>query len=257
MEGKKELSLKEKQDILFEMLKDVDAFCRANNIKYSISDGTMLGAIRHGGFIPWDDDADLCMLRKDFDKFVATYKSDRFQMLHRTKTDDESFFFGYVKINDPLTYRYKKGKHGAIKHGVCMDIFPFEAVPEDEKERKKFMHGIRSTENRLYHSQMHDLFSKIKSCKHNIKGWCKKLDSLVHQDKYKDSPLVGQSMCINNDNVVLPKRLFENIVDIPFNGYLLRGFGDSHEYLTKLFGEDYMTPKQWAHDEIIYRKDPK
>lgn len=258
MEEKKALTLKEKQDILFEMLKDVDAFCRANDIKYSISDGTFLGAIRHGGFIPWDDDADICMLREDFDRFVSTYKSDRFQMLYRTKTEDESFFFGFVKINDPTTYKINDGtrKNTNMKCGVTLDIFPFEAVPEDAKERKKYMHKLRSTENRLYLSQKPDWFSKIKSCRHDVKGWCEKLDSLILRGKYDDSPFVGQSMCINNDNIVLPKKWFDNIIDIPFNGYPLRGFGDSHEYLTKLFGEDYMTPQKWAHEVIIYRKDP-
>ena len=256
MEEKKPLTIKEKQDILFEMLKDVDAFCRANDIKYCISDGTMLGAVRHGGFIPWDDDSDICMLREDFDKFVATYKSDRFQMLYRTKTDDESFYFGFIKINDPSTYRAPH-KHGTTKFGVTMDIFPFESVPEDAKERKKFMHKIRSTENRLFHKQKTDWFSRIKSSRHSLKGWCDKLDSLVHTGKYKDSKFVGQSMCIRNDNVVLPRKLFDNVVDIQFNGYPLRGFGDSHDYLTRMFGDDYMTPKKWAHDEVIFRKDLK
>ncbi|MDE5848959.1 MAG: LicD family protein [Muribaculaceae bacterium] len=254
METKKALTVEDKQVILFDILKDIDAFCRKNNIKYSISDGTMLGAIRHGGFIPWDDDADICMLREDFDRFAASYKSERFQMLYKTQTENEFFYGGYIKINDPQTYSGCTKKTILFKHGVTVDIFPFDGVPVDEKERKKHMHHIRSIDNRLYHSQKKDLLSIIKSHRHSIEGWWNKLNETVHEGKYDDSPLVGQSVCVKDDRVVLHRDLFDNIVDIPFNGYNFQGFADSHEYLKFLFGEDYMTPKIYAHNYTIYKK---
>lgn len=254
MQTKHALTVEEKQEILFEIMKDIDSFCRKNNIKYSISDGTMLGAIRHGGFIPWDDDADICMLREDFDLFAATYKSDRFQMLYKTETESEFFYGGYIKINDPQTCSGSTNKSILFKHGVTVDIFPFDEIPEDEKMQKKRMHRIRSIDNRLYHSQKKDLISILKSYRHDIKGWWTKLDSVVHDGKYKDSPLVGQSICVKDDRIVLRKELFDNIIDIPFNGHNFRGFADSHEYLEFMFGPDYMTPKKWVHGYIIFRK---
>lgn len=254
MENKKPLTVEEKQVILFDILKDIDAFCRKNNIKYSISDGTMLGAIRHGGFIPWDDDADICMLREDFDRFAATYKSERFQMLYQTETDNEFFYGGYIKINDPQTYSGNTKKTILFKHGVTVDIFPFDGVPEDEQERKKHMHSIRSIDNRLYHSQKKDLLSILKSHRHSIKGWWNKLNDKVHEGKYENSPIVGQSICVKDDRVALRRSLFDNIIDIPFNGYKLRGFADYKEYLEFMFGPDYMTPKKWAHGYTIYSK---
>lgn len=254
MEGKKELTLEEKQEILFEILKDIDRFCRANDIKYSLSDGTMLGAVRHGGFIPWDDDADICMLREDFDRFASTYRSDRFEMLYKTTSDHANFYGGYIKINDPQTYSGNTNKKNLFNHGVTVDIFPFDGVPEEEKERKKHMHRIRSIDNRLFHSQKRDLLSIIKSRRHNTDGWWEKLNAVVHEGKYKDSPLVGQSVCVKDDRVVLKKSIFDHIVDISFNGYPLRGFEDAHGYLEFMFGSDYMTPKRWAHNFTIYRK---
>lgn len=256
MENKKPLSVKEKQNILFDILKDIDAFCRKNNIKYSLSDGTMLGAVRHGGFIPWDDDADICMLREDFDRFAATYKSERYDMLYKTCNESELFYGGFIKINDPSTYTKNDKKTDLSQFGVTVDIFPFDPVPEDEKERKKYMHNVRRIDNRLYHSQKRDFFSIFKSFRYNSEGWWKKLHEAIKigNRKYKSSPLVGQSVCVRDDRVVLNKKLFDSISDITFNGYTFLGFEDAHGYLSFMFGPDYMTPMQWNHDNVIYRK---
>ncbi len=104
MDNKTELTIQEKQEIILGILKDIDRFCRDNDIPYSLSSGTLLGAVRHGGFIPWDDDADMFMLREDFDRFVKIYKSDKYHLLFNTRSDDEFFASGYAKVNDPDTY---------------------------------------------------------------------------------------------------------------------------------------------------------
>ena len=75
----------------------------------------------------------------------------------------------------------------------------------------------------------------------------------MHDVRYKGSSLVGQAVCVRDDRVVLQKSMFDRITDIDFNGYKLRGFEDSHEYLEFMFGADYMTPKQWDHGIDIYR----
>ncbi len=254
MEEKTPLTIEEKQEIILDELRDVDRFCRENNIRYSLAYGTLLGAVRHGGFIPWDDDADIIMLREDYDRFVASYKSDKYHMLqfcHNTE-GKEVFFNGYLKINDPNTFI--ASNQNIIKYGVALDIFPLDSVPEDKDERHRLNHKIRRLNNRLYHRHKKDPISIIKSYRHTVDKWWKILDKALHENKYNNSPIVTQFFCADEDEVILRKEMFDELIDIPFNGHNFLAFKDYHNYLVASYGENYMIPKHWAQDFIIYRK---
>lgn len=246
------LTMEEIHAIIFEIMKDVDVFCRKNKIKYTISAGTLLGAVRHGGFIPWDDDADLFMLREDFDRFVATYKSDKYHLIYKTDNSEEFLASGYAKICDPSTF--VETHHSLAKFGVFVDIFPLDGVPEDEKECKDYMHKVISLHNRLYHRHKKDIVSIIKSYRHSIDWWWNKLNETVHSGKYEDSLLVAQVIGTDNYRTILPKKWFDELVDIPFEGYEFLGFKDTDAYLTMLYGPDYMTPKKWSHNIKVKKK---
>lgn len=251
--GKKELTLKEKQDIMLDIMIDIDCFCRENNIRYSLACGTLLGAVRHGGFIPWDDDADLFMLREDFDRFVSTYKSDRFHLLYNTRKDDEFFAMGYAKVNDPTTYIAETLT--MTNHGVFVDIFPLDRVPVDPKEQHRHMHRILSCHNRIHHRQHKDLLSIIKSYRHSLDWWINRLDTIVRDPAVQDSPLVAHAIGTTNYRLVLNRDIFDTLTEIPFEGHNFFAFKDTDTYLTKDFGPDYMTPKKYTHNMKVYRKD--
>lgn len=252
MDNHKELTLKEKQGIILDIMKDIDRFCRANNIPYTLSSGTLLGAVRHGGFIPWDDDADMFMLREDFDRFVKTYKSDRFGLLFNTRTDSEFFASGYAKVNDPTTHIAETLT--MANHGVFVDIFPLDNVPDDPGERKHHMHKVMSLHNRIYHRQRRDLLSIIKSYRHSLDWWMKKMDDTVRDTRYAGSKLVAHIVGSTNYRTVIDRDRFTNLADITFEGYRFRGFSDTDSYLTMVYGVDYMTPKKWSHNLKVYRK---
>lgn len=250
---KTELSIKEKQAIILDIMKDIDRFCRANDIPYSLSSGTLLGAVRHGGFIPWDDDADLFMLRKDFDRFIHIYKSDRYQLVYNFTAETRVGCAGWAKVGDTSTY--SKDATGNLDFGVWVDVFPLEAVPEDPKECHRFMHKILSVNNRIYHRRHKDLLSIIKSYRHSFKWWLDKLDEIVHNNPYEDSPLVAHAVGSGNYRTVIHKSRFDTLKDIEFEGYKFRAFGDTDSYLRKVYGPDYMVPKKWTHDTKIYKKE--
>lgn len=248
-----ELTLPEKQKLILEIMKDIDRFCRANNIRYTLSSGTLLGAVRHGGFIPWDDDADMFMLREDFDRFIHSYKSDRYKLVYNFDGEDKLCPSGIAKVADLDTW--SRDSTGILDFGVWVDVFPLESVPEDPKECRTFMHKIMSVNNRIYHRRRHDLLSIIKSYRHSFAWWMQKLDRIVHNNPYTDSPLVAHAVGSNNYRTVIPKKWFDDLGTIRFADYDFMAFKDTDSYLKIVYGPDYMTPKKWAHNVKIYKKD--
>ena len=122
----RQLSLEEIHACLLDILKSVDKFCLENNLRYSIAYGTLIGAVRHKGFIPWDDDIDLLMPRPDFDRFVATFGREpgaRYRCLYNARNEDENFIHFFAKVHDTHTVS-TQGKFEKYKFGVDIDIFP-------------------------------------------------------------------------------------------------------------------------------------
>lgn len=234
-----EITIEEKKKIILDIMSDVDAFCRENNIRYVISSGTLLGAVRHGGFIPWDDDADMFMLREDFDKFIASYKGRKYHALYNTNNENEFLKVGYAKISDPSTSVLSRKTQ--IKFGVYVDLFPLDSVPEDIEERNSHMDKVMKYHRKLHHRQNKDFISILISYYHSLDWWWKKCDATVRDPKYKNSPLVAHILGARNQRTVFNKKWFENLEDIEFEGRKFRSFKDTHSYLKMVYG-DYMTP---------------
>ena len=114
-----------------DMLRELDRVCQANNIPYTIFGGTMLGAVRHKGFIPWDDDADVCMLRQDYERFRACANQlDPSVCFFQDNTTDPEYRWGYGKLRRTGTSYVRVGQeHLKCKTGVFIDVFPMDDIP--------------------------------------------------------------------------------------------------------------------------------
>lgn len=123
-------NLEEVQNEQLKILIEFDRICRKNNINYQLFAGTLLGAVRHQGFIPWDDDIDVCMLREDYDLFLKIFQNefDKKYFLQIPKTDKEyPFSFAKIRRNDTL---FVESKHSELNmhHGIFIDIFPLDNI---------------------------------------------------------------------------------------------------------------------------------
>lgn len=127
-----------------EILKELDRVCRKHNLRYYVVGGTLIGAVRHKGFIPWDDDIDVSMPRKDFDKLCKIAKEEfgtgYFLQSHKT---DKNCYFHYAKLRKEGTYFGEdKFEHTALHKGIFMDIFPLDYIPDNKILQKFIFRGF-------------------------------------------------------------------------------------------------------------------
>lgn len=129
------ISIHDVQKVELEMLIEFDRICRKYSIPYSLIGGTLLGSIRHGGFIPWDDDIDVAMLRSDYDKFikVAFTEMDSSLFLQTCFTDPQAVLqFAKIRKNNTI-YEYSMDVGSKYHKGIWIDIFPYDNVKTNRK----------------------------------------------------------------------------------------------------------------------------
>lgn len=120
------MTLREVQLSVLQILKDIDAHCKTYNIKYSLAFGTLLGAIRHNGFIPWDDDLDIYMPREDYNRFLETWNYEQYYLVNQsTETRYTNTFTKVKRVKDINS-----------KAPFFVDIFPLEKCPKKSFERR-------------------------------------------------------------------------------------------------------------------------
>ena len=125
--------LRQQQERMTEMLLVVDAICKKHGIRYWIGSGTLLGAVRHGGYIPWDDDLDLEMMREDYLKLLKVMPKelpDKYVL--QTHESDPNYFYAYAKLRDKKSHLEETNHYDRIfkEQGIYIDIFPMEQAPQ-------------------------------------------------------------------------------------------------------------------------------
>ena len=145
-----------RNDELFKELKKLldtfDGVCRKYNLRYTLCGGSLLGAIRHNGFIPWDDDLDVAMMREDYDKLLSLPKSEfKEPYFLQTPETDPGYYKTFVKLrNSNTTEIPHKDAIFHYNHGVFLDIFPLDNVPDDNKTFNRMIKGLEVTKRTLH-----------------------------------------------------------------------------------------------------------
>lgn len=252
----KEISLNELKKIELEILIFIDEVCRENNLCYSLCGGTLLGAVRHRGFIPWDDDIDIMMPRPDYDRFVEILKrtENKYKVL---APGQEGYYYNFSKVVDCETILNEFMCQPIDNMGVFVDVFPLEGMPSDNTVREKHFDKLHRLRKRINSFSM--LKPRIrKNLIAYVRNLCvyqknKKADLLTLQKEYEK--LAKQYSYYESEYACLTggdgqKEVFSKFILVGREGRIFeeREFYAIREYdlyLKQLYG-DYMTlpPKE-------------
>jgi lipopolysaccharide cholinephosphotransferase len=244
----KQIELEELKEIQLEILDQVHNFCIANNIKYWIDCGTLLGAIRHKGYIPWDDDIDVGMLREDYERFIHTFNDQNTKYKCYSIENNKRFGYSFAKVLDTDTILYEPNKHG-MKSAVNIDIFVYDNAPDDDKltadmfKKRDFYRAMNNI--RVFHLMTHEKLSG-RICKRILNVllmvfpryyFAKKVADNSKRYINESTKRVGDFMSLTD--MTCDKRVFSSFIDVEFEGKLYKAPVGYDEYLRGFYG-DYM-----------------
>ena len=254
----REIHRDELREIQMQILDYIDSFCRNNGIKYTLSGGSLLGAIRHGGFIPWDDDIDIQMLRSEYDKFISLWEKNitediSYQLI--SPLSDNSMGYPFSKIQDTRTVSYI-GKFQRI--GVCVDVFPVDNVidEKDFQRRHSQIKRLYSFRSMIFLIMKRTPISLLKNIYNSIAKYIEKISKKYSEQSCKQVyEMVSGLRC----NSPIPIVVFKSFKDIKFENRKYMSVEDYDTYLKLTFGDYMKLPPEKqrvpSHDNIFYMKD--
>ena len=240
--------------IQLEMLLEVDRICKKRHIQYCIIAGTTLGAVRHKGYIPWDDDADVAMLRSEYDKFcqVCEEELDTSRFYLQTPSNTEQYRWGYGKIRRKGTEFIRQGQeHLNFPMGIFIDIFPLDNVPDNRV--------LRGVHNFVCTLVRKTLWSPVGAKTHDNKffKWIYKFLSLIPKkivfniyDLLKNVSNVKETKLVRILTFPTPRnriygyyrKWYSDLTELEFEGFLFPAAKNYHEYLSFKFGNYNVLP---------------
>lgn len=258
--------LRKMQLTMLDILKYIDKFCGEHQINYSLSGGTLLGAVRHDGFIPWDDDLDICMLRSEYNRFIELWKESKHdEYILQTKESAPKYTQSFAKIRKNHTTFYQKGEIPGDYHmGIFVDIFPIDRIPDGFLKKNLFYWQV--VRYQIYVREFIPPNSNFV-----IKGVLKLIYSITSPEKRKKrrKKLLDRITKYNSDTSLrlvgidtlstmrksFSAELLDSYTRIQFEDDTFPCFSNWNEYLTNFYG-DYMVlpPKEqrtWYHHPVI------
>ena len=243
------IEVEELKKIQIQILDVVDTYCRNNNVNYWIDSGTLLGAVRHRGYIPWDDDIDLGMLRKDYEVFVEKFNKSNSRYKCCTMENTYDFPFAFAKVMDTETVLYEPNKEEGIKLSINIDIFVYDNAPNDA-EQLKAMYDARDKNINWYRRRILPKWtsgSKIKKIIRYIfclllkivprQFFVNKISKNIKQYDETDTGYVGNFTA--DSRILCSKEVFDSFIDVEFEGKKYKAPVGYDKWLRAFYG-DYM-----------------
>lgn len=259
--------MNEMQSKLIEMMKFFHSFCMENGLRYYALGGTALGAVRHKGFIPWDDDIDVCMPRKDYEIFVNQFGSwdSRLEVRSNLLGDFDAPFAKVVDLRTKIEMQYAEDN---INMNLWIDVFPVDGLPEDigmvsriydkcARYRKILLLvdaklGEGKTRFRKYSKYLLKPLAKLYGKKRCIDH----MENIARQYPYDECQYVGAiTWGLYGVGERMLKSEFEQAIEVEFEGERFPAFSCWDSYLRGLYGDYMQLPpveKRQTHDMIAY-----
>ncbi len=258
--------LRQLQLIQLEILKQIDQLCRKYSISYSLYAGTLLGAVRHQGFIPWDDDLDICMSRADYQRFLQAWEEVRpVGYILQNKENSPEFSQSFSKIRKNHTcFLETKWEIGRYHTGIYVDVFPIDRIPEGHLKRRLFQ--LRCVQYQLltreYTPPEASMVQKVVagiilglSPKKDRPAQRQKLLKKIERFNCRDELQTVAIETYRSIQTPLPKDFMTVFTDLPFENSTFMCSAAWHEYLTAKFGEYLKLPPEkertWRHHPLI------
>jgi lipopolysaccharide cholinephosphotransferase len=261
--------LKLVQDVEVSILKEIIKVCSSNDIEYFIVGGTALGAVRHGGFIPWDDDIDIGMTRENYNKFLklAENQLDKEFFLQTVHTDSDSpFHFAKVRKKGTKFIEYYC-RNLNINQGIFVDVFPYDNIPDNNHLKKvQYIKTIilsnlfiaksvkepsleaTTRKDRIKHITRYSLHYALKAIPKNL------LYKMLDKEIQKYNSINTSSKCyVRTPALIIKNEFLYPLKNIEFEGMMVCAPYDCHSYLSSQYG-DYMKlpPEEKRHGHKPY-----
>lgn len=242
---REQLSLEQVKNIAAKILMETDKICRENNLIYFVFYGTLLGTVRHKGFIPWDDDIDIIMPREDYNKLIALFHNNLGHLCLICPENNKDTIYPHGKIVDTRTELFVKGYRHVPDYGIGIDVFPIDYMLDDETENMKRIKKAFLMRRLIEHSaatsmgkansfrqQVKKAFAFMASRFVNTYYMICKLNSYNRDNKISSHMGVAWDASLPVDKLFPPQNL-------EFEGFKVYAPNDPDYFLTLKFG-DYM-----------------
>ena len=275
LEASDDLKLIQKKQA--EILAEYIALCNENNLSYYVFYGTLLGAVRHQGFIPWDDDIDVVMPRSDFKRFTRLMEENKNEDYYfdAIENNEHVFYGGYAKFGDKrTTFISRRNVSQKTNHGIAIDIFPMDGFEIEDKRRHKQLKKIRLFQElaiaKTYHSRemlgksvsnRRWRIIKFLSAFYSRKNVVKKLTLAFEESKQSDYMTILARYIREENRKFYRKEYFADAVELQFENLKVKAPRGYAECLRIDYGNSYLLyPSEnilkGKHDGVISVKIP-